>query len=124
MKPEPLNLDIQFKANLTYKWGNEYDFINFKKGYEKGFSEAQKVILKIVKQRTKSACEFYLRYKDRPDLFEKEQKDLIDYDTWDFRHHTFVILKGNRASEYNLWLFKLAFKDVLGGDTNKPEGSG
>jgi len=61
----------------------------------------------------KSACEFYLRYKDRPDLFEKEQKDLIDYDTWDFRHHTFVILKGNRASEYNLWLFKLAFKDVL-----------
>jgi len=61
----------------------------------------------------KSACEFYLRYKDRPDLFEKEQKNLIDYDCrydWD---HTFVILKGNRAIKYKEWLFKLAFKDVL-----------
>jgi len=60
-----------------------------------------------------SACEFYLRYKDRPDLFEKEQKNLIDYDCrydWD---HTFVILKGNRAIKYKEWLFKLAFKDVL-----------
>ena len=116
MRPEPLNLDIQLKVNLTYKWGNEFDFINFKKGYEKGFSEAQKVILKIVKQRTKSACEFYLRYKDRPDLFEKEQKNLIDYDCrydWD---HTFVILKGNRAIKYKEWLFKLAFKAVLEGD--------
>jgi len=77
------------------------------------------VILKIVKQRIKSACKFYLRYKDRPDLLEKEQKDLIDYDAWDFRYHTFVISRGNRAIEYNEWLFELAFKDVLDGGDEK-----
>ena len=112
MKPEPLNLDIQFKANLTYKWGNEYDFINFKKGYEKGFSEAQKVILKIVKQRIKSACEFYLRYKDRAKKFitdfpEYAENIVLIVD---------VYTDGKQMADYNDWLFKLAFKDVFEDD--------
>ena len=103
IKPEPLNrktfTTLQIKSLKPGGLGNNRRLLSDKW---------------IRVRDLKSACKFYLRYKDRPDLFEKEQKDLIDYDTWDYRHHTFVILKGNRAIEYNEWLFKLAFKDVFG----------
>jgi len=57
--------------------------------------------LEKFKQRLKSACEFYLRYKDRPDLLRKEQK--FNYEK-----------KGIQTlDKYNTWLFKLAFKDVF-----------
>jgi len=57
-----------------------------------------------LKQRLKSACEFYLRYKDKPELLIKEYpeyKEELDEEGWWF------------SSEYNNWLFKLAFKDVF-----------
>jgi len=105
MKPEPLNgktfTTLQIKS---LKPGSLADHRRFLSDKWVRVSDLE------------SACEFYLRYKDRPDLFEKEQKDLIDYDCrydWD---HTFVILKGNRAIKYKEWLFKLAFKAVLDGD--------
>jgi len=118
MKPEPLNLDIQLKVNLTYKWGNEYDFINFKKGYEKGFSEAQKVILKIVKQRIKSACEFYLRYKDNPKLLISEHKKYYDDVVGNFfrSFNSKTLEEYYDIDKYNEWLFKLAFKAMLEGE--------
>ena len=103
-KLEPVNLEELWKW-FEKKFGE--DALNRVYIYE--INE----LINEIKRRVKLMCKFYMRYKDRPDLFEKEQKDLIDYDTWDFRHHTFVILKGNRASEYNLWLFKVAFKDIL-----------
>ena len=103
MKPEPLKEKIfttlQIKSLKPGGLGDHHRFLS---------DEWVRV------SDLKSACEFYLRYKDRPDLFEKEQKNLIDYDCrydWD---HTFVILKGNRAIKYKEWLFKLAFKDVFG----------
>jgi len=126
-KGEPLNLDIKLKANLTYKWGNEYDFINFKKGYEKGFSEAQNVILKMVKQRIKSACEFYLEWRNDPKLFinwyedKKKVDELLRFlehyfgDEWYDDYDNEPCVKEKIVLKYNEWLFKLVFKDVLGG---------
>ncbi len=75
----------------------------------------------------KSACEFYLRYKDNPELLIKEHpeysncevsksigtlKSLIEYQKWDTGGEIDEILLDEK--EYNEWLFKLAFKDVLG----------
>ena len=61
----------------------------------------------------KSACEFYLRYKDNPEDLATE---ILNKELWN------ILGKLDDGTmtmeEYNLWLFKLAFKDVLGGDTN------
>ena len=35
-------------------------------------------IIKQIKQRIKSACNFYLRYKDKPILFQKEQVEYLN----------------------------------------------
>jgi len=80
-------------------------------------------LVNYFKYKIKSACEFYMRYKDKPELLwdnhfikNKEQ-----------RLKLFVFcdkLRGLREqediediegliNEYNDWLFKLAFKDVL-----------
>ena len=86
----------------------------------------------IVKQiilDIKSACEFYLRYKDKPELFIEEQPEKakieIDYETAeDIMNEIERIserygkLEGQatirlKIINYNDWLFKLAFKDVL-----------
>lgn len=83
-----------------------------------------------IKQRIKSACEFYLRYKDRPDLllsehpeYKKEVKGLNE-----IKDATLIDLfriakeEDNMnlgmsilglLNDYNDWLFKLAFKDIL-----------
>jgi hypothetical protein len=77
-----------------------------------------------------SACEFYLRYKDDPELLIKEhpeyEEELDDYfetitddcnnriyTNWkeDLNTYTFG---GSVIDEFNEWLFKLAFKDVIG----------
>jgi len=68
-----------------------------------------------IKQRIKSACEFYLRYKDNPALLINEYKEYIDEL---IRKN---LIKKNFAKQgliiyndkYNEWLFKLAFKGVL-----------
>ena len=56
-REKPLDLDIKLKPVLKYKWGNEEGFRNFKKGYEKGFNEAQEILIKEIKQRIKSAVQ-------------------------------------------------------------------
>ncbi|RLJ09843.1 MAG: hypothetical protein DRP15_02180 [Candidatus Aenigmatarchaeota archaeon] len=66
----------------------------------------------------KSACEFYLRYKDKPELLIKEQSKYEEEATgfiealsscgeW-FSDDIYEI-----KNDYNKWLFKLAFKDVI-----------
>jgi len=57
MSEKPLDLDIKLKPVLKYKWGNEEGFRNFKKGYEKGFNEAQEILIKEIKQRIKLAVQ-------------------------------------------------------------------
>jgi len=99
---------------------------------------------KEIKQRIKKACEFYLRYKDNPELFvshfkgkgnkkieeelEKEFRRRYNYNTKDKElvrqmreSKTFWMIVPSykkridtiELNEYNKWLFKLAFKDVL-----------
>ncbi|MCD6477611.1 MAG: hypothetical protein J7K87_01280 [Candidatus Aenigmarchaeota archaeon] len=62
----------------------------------------------IIREHIKSACEFYLRYKDKPHLlireypkYEKQARKFLDEDD----------IEG-----YNDWLFRLAFKEVLDGE--------
>ena len=61
-------------------------------------------------QDVKSACEFWLRYKDRPNLFLNEQKEFAEEVIDKFYDET----KGwKNLDKYNEWLFRLAFKDVF-----------
>jgi len=76
--------------------------------------ETERLIAEI-KQRIKEACEFYLRYRDKPELFAKEREEhevrqyirevekILD-------HKNFYWVMGKLAKfEYNDWLFRLAF---------------
>ena len=111
-KPKSLDLDEFWKENFhnarrffTSK-GNLKTRIKLKNKWKKEFYN-----------RIKSACEFYLRYKDNPnDLFINESwarciqlDEFIQMleDSTD-RNEELTIL-----DEYNEWLFRLAFKGVL-----------
>jgi len=94
-------------------------------------------IFKEIKQRLKSACEFYLRYKDNPELLVEEHPEYED-ELYEITAESEELIKefGLDESgefiksygatpvpvekelkldddEYNEWLFKLAFKDVF-----------
>jgi len=67
---------------------------------------------KVLIQRIKSACEFYLRYKDNPELFSKNVFKI----KWEFYSdvgHLIWNTDKNRWENYNEWLFRLTFKSVL-----------
>ena len=75
-----------------------------------------------IKQRIGSACEFYLRYKDKPKLFVKEQRKFLEerYEKDRFAkflldsfEHIDFLLKSYYLLEFNAWLFKLTFKGVF-----------
>jgi len=74
-------------------------YLGFKQGVE------------YMRQRIKSACEFYLKYKDKPGLFSDEQFRI----RWGYDRGTgtYIVDLGNEHSEYDEWLFKEAFKCVL-----------
>ena len=67
---------------------------------------------KNILEDIKSACEFYLRYKDNPNLLLNEQRELAIEEKEIDRFYDGV--KGWRVTEYNEWLFRLIFKEVLG----------
>ena len=72
-------------------------------------------LLDEIRQRIKSACEFYLRYKDNPELLIKEHPELKRkckrLSRWayesEYKPHS-------NMAEYNEWLFKLTFRGVFG----------
>ena len=64
-------------------------------------------IIKELKQRIKSACEFYLKYKDKPELLIKEHPEYKS-EIGTLRYLEFKE-ELNFEEEYNTWLFKLAF---------------
>ena len=92
-------------------------------------------VIEKIKQRIKSACEFYLKYKDKPELLLKEypeysEKEIPILDSFDepedkvtFEEYIRILLKldindfGEYCRQvengYNDWLFKLTFKDVF-----------
>ena len=80
-------------------------------------------LLEEIKQRIKATCEFYLRYKDNPILFWKEQEKYRKQFKKKFGD---VIIAGEEMrpfndwkNQYNKWLFKLAFKDVFKEEENE-----
>jgi len=63
----------------------------------------------------KSACEFWLRYKDNPELLVKEQNYFSNY--WElferFKYQNYDFRWEFDNKKYNEWLFRLAFQDVM-----------
>ena len=134
MKPKPLDLDKEFEIIINEKWIED---TNNNKYCLKDFFPTLSSILWFknqIKQRIKSACEFYLRYKDKPELLIKEHPEYKKHEIQIFKNHpTYAdeirkigeIIEETKLREvlmevdtfytekYNDWLFKLAFKDVL-----------
>jgi len=63
----------------------------------------------------KSACEFYLKYKDKP-LSLYEEIILSEEEKEELKTLLDDCIEQGLYDEYDDWLFKLAFKDVFGGD--------
>jgi len=126
-KPKPLNLDFESLYDFfPYKEveklmlkidreGHNFPHYTTCKTCEADFEEVVRFTIKYVKQRIKSACEFYLKYRDKPELFAKEREEhevrqyirevekILD-------HKNFYWVMGKLAKfEYNDWLFRLAF---------------
>jgi len=83
-------------------------------------------LVKEIKQRINSACEFYLRYKDRPELLIKEHPEYLEELKKKCMPRIEEILsciklqvKTNEEvfvvcyEKYTFWLFRLAFRGVL-----------
>jgi len=86
------------------------------------FTSSYEMIIELtteeIKQRIKSACEFYLRYKDNPELFSKNVFKI----KWEFYSdigHLIWNTDKNRWENYNEWLFRLTFKSVLEDEDGK-----
>jgi len=71
MKPKPLDLE---EKELIRKFGYDesLNLAPLASNIGFAFNDNIKGLIKEVKQRIKSACEFYLRYKDNPELLIKE----------------------------------------------------
>jgi len=132
-EPKPLDLkDIEKKTfeyfcEMLFETKKPRDITEWsdigKIGGEHGIDaeEIQEVVeftIKEIKHRIKSACEFYLRYKNNPELLIKEHPEyeedvkmfLDEYETAKAGVNVWYLRK------YNEWLFRLAFKDVLEGE--------
>ena len=116
--------DIMREFFIRYKGFKEEDWGEFWQEYKKSpIVEDIESILNLYRQRVKSACEFYLNYRDNPMLLIRDWED--DWDTeftdvFEFiNRFSYWIGKDKKAwkrKRYNDWLFKFAFKDVLGGE--------
>jgi len=101
----------------------------FRDSFENGYTKEEDIVnttvclikekMRELKHHIKSACEFFLRYWDRPALF---LKDFPEFEK-EFIKRKFMTEEGEFTAnlfdeyvEYVEWLFKLAFKDVLEGD--------
>jgi len=116
-KPEPLDLEelenwIDKKEEEIYEKEGDIDADYF-----------NEQIIKEIKKRIKSACEFYLRYKDMPELLIKEHPEYEEELDKMVEEYTPLLLTKSKLlfllfgsvfiNEYNEWLFKLAFKGIF-----------
>ena len=78
------------------------------------------ILIDEIKQRLKSACEFWLKYKDNPLLLceeKPEYKKEFEPFTTAFKSSAFSSQKLKWIlDKYNDWLFRLCFKSVLEDD--------
>ena len=118
MKPKPLKLSGMrgwIKKDLVVKAGD--------------VDRAIDLTLHKTKERIKLACNFYLKYVSRPDLLIEEHPELakieIDYESADDVLKEIKRIEDvygitetqatirDKLMDYNLWLFKLAFKSIF-----------
>ena len=104
-KPRPLNLEDWFEiVEEGYDTHKQKEWIEID-------IETWKKLKNDLKQRLKSACEFWLRYRDNPILLWKEKpkfRKLIKKESWcDVDGPD--LHSDEDMQDYNLWLFKLAF---------------
>ena len=120
MKPKPLNL-----RDVIGKWEEEKEIAE--KDGDNGYATICSLVIKDlndIKQRIKSACEFYLKYKNKPELLVKEHyyllKKMEREDMWAFTL-LFAVpdLKIKDIDKYNEWFFELSFEDVLKEEKNE-----
>jgi len=88
-----------------------------------GIKQVTSRIMLLMRQSIKDACEFYLKYKDNPELFIKEfpmykSEFVRKCLTINLPEERLWLSDGTVAdkNKYNEWLFKLAFKDFIKGD--------
>lgn len=97
---------------LKHKNFNEGGFSVFWKDYKKSpIVEDIKLIVDIYRERIKSLCELYLKYKDKPNLFAEEQFP-IDW-KYDRLTGTYITILKDENIEYNHWLFKEVFGSIF-----------
>ena len=128
MKLQPLDLEEIFEK---YKWDlNKNERANYIAteiirvfGVNKVYEHHNENIDKLkneIKQRLKSACEFWLKYKDNPVLLCREKpeykKEFEPFATA-FKSSSFSSQKLKWIlNKYNDWLFHLVFKSILEDD--------
>jgi len=125
MKQKPLNLEEIEPLNLKDIEKNlpgiikRAIFVVTKKEAIDLVPELVKENIKEIKQRIKSACNFYLRYKDNPELLIKEHPEyeaefinsdfkLVRFPLPPMETAFFIELEDGELDKYNTWLFKLA----------------
>ena len=134
MNPEPLNLEDKnpyptdiFTEITDEEWKNINKILEKELGFPLD-RVAGNINRKLwnnmrewFKERVKSACDFYLRYKDNPELFVKEHPEYkeeeitvgIYSDIEPFPIKIKFLINSPFQPEYKEWLFKLAFKGVM-----------
>jgi len=118
VKPEPLNLeDIRKEVIELMIKKQPYSLqlleANFPSRYWEIIGEIILYTHKILKQRIKKACNFYDRYRDKPELLIKEHPEYLS-DVVKICGYTPINvyptkykIKPNKG--YDEWLFKLTF---------------
>ena len=126
MKPQPLDLESVYDKiwnKISKEWQEGLDKFN-KEGIvvDFPFGEDEEIVklaikrtINEIKQRLKSVCEFYLRYKDDPNLLIAEHPEYKE----SIGECMALTSPGDRIwlfdatvisrEKYNNWLFKLAF---------------
>jgi len=115
-KPKPLNLDSEEIEELIAHKLKNLDTVIINVDEVPDIRTAIRVTIEEIKQRIKSACEFYLRYKDDPELLRIEQEieppeQFREYHAESKTKNVSVV--SWNLQKYNEWLFRLAFKEVL-----------
>ena len=121
-KPQPL--DLGRLAVEVAKLSAEQDEDGSWWGFDTDISDLPIEIKAVIRRYLKSACEFYLKYKDKPLLLVKDWNEKWG-DVFDFIDRFSYWTKRNKKvwklNKYNEWLFKLAFKPVLEENENERE---
>jgi len=111
-KPQPLDN----KVYVTWNFFREDQELATEENLKRIKEMVSNIQLFILFEDIKSACDFYLRYKDKPLLLWEEEGFLlhelnITKELWDIMGK--LDDKEWTINDYNDWLFKLAFKDVF-----------